>query len=470
METITIQGETFRVENEELVLPSDPEGDKKVDEKGRLLGGREYKGYNFTSDLREDPERVYMLSIDAARSAGYRDSLYFFRKNPKIIKITLHQREKDKLIEDGRLSGQLKSRNVTMVAVRNVYKLHGAKFIKGGKSVIDDYYEAEARASGKKEGQAVGGISQEEQERRREADKERDRSRRRPDTYTHTSVDAQGEPFTTTFGDSGLNPLARAGNWSLRKQMLQRADVNEENWMLELAKSVRGMNTELYETRRDRLVAFRRFDNGLAEQEYYESSDEDEDEDEDEEGEAGAEGDADPADDEQAKEDLPPWERESQKSASPPAAAGSIIKSKTEDNDDAMQVDQQEGGGETSGLSSSAAAVAKKARRKRPAPPIGIYEPFTHLPHFATSTQPAWARIEKVAARPKYIKDPRQQTKDGTGASDDVPILGGGRMGATAWGLASFSTELVNPPPPSSVVRIPAPPKLSEGDDSKPNL
>lgn len=70
-----------------------------------------------------------MLSIDAARAAGFRDSLYFFRRNPTIHKLACTQSEKDMLIDAGKLSSNLKSRAVTIVSARNVFKVFGAQFI-----------------------------------------------------------------------------------------------------------------------------------------------------------------------------------------------------------------------------------------------------------------------------------------------------------------------------------------------------
>lgn len=93
------------------------------------VADRQWKVHTFTSPLRPNPNRVYILSIDAARAAGFRDSLYFFRRNPMIHKLTCNQEEKDRLIELGRLSGNLKSRAVTMVAARNVFKVMGATFL-----------------------------------------------------------------------------------------------------------------------------------------------------------------------------------------------------------------------------------------------------------------------------------------------------------------------------------------------------
>lgn len=46
-----------------------------------------------------------------------------------INKLTCVQEEKDRLIELGRLSGNLKSRAVTMVSARNTFKVMGATFI-----------------------------------------------------------------------------------------------------------------------------------------------------------------------------------------------------------------------------------------------------------------------------------------------------------------------------------------------------
>jgi hypothetical protein len=70
-----------------------------------------------------------MLSIDAARAAGFRDSLYFFRRNVLIHKLSCSQMEKDRLIELGSLGTALKSRSVTIVSARNVFKVLGAAVV-----------------------------------------------------------------------------------------------------------------------------------------------------------------------------------------------------------------------------------------------------------------------------------------------------------------------------------------------------
>lgn len=71
-----------------------------------------------------------MLSIDAARTCGYKDSLYFFRSNKELAKLTLGGKEKEQLIDEGKLSERFRTRSVTMIAARNCFKLQGAKMIK----------------------------------------------------------------------------------------------------------------------------------------------------------------------------------------------------------------------------------------------------------------------------------------------------------------------------------------------------
>ena len=72
-----------------------------------------------------------MLAIDAARTSGFRDSLYYFRRNLLALKLNATQPEKDFLIEAGKLGSHLRTRSVTLITARSAYKLHGSKMIIG---------------------------------------------------------------------------------------------------------------------------------------------------------------------------------------------------------------------------------------------------------------------------------------------------------------------------------------------------
>lgn len=79
---------------------------------------------------------MYALTIDAARACGYTDSLAFLRRCPQVLKLGCNPDERQMLIDIGRVTGNLKHRMVTMVAVRNVFKLMGARVIKGEWKVL----------------------------------------------------------------------------------------------------------------------------------------------------------------------------------------------------------------------------------------------------------------------------------------------------------------------------------------------
>ena len=72
-EVVEVEGREYRIEDDALVLDTDPAGERKVDAAGHLQGGRTYRVPTFTSPERSDPNRLYMLSIDVARVLGFRD-------------------------------------------------------------------------------------------------------------------------------------------------------------------------------------------------------------------------------------------------------------------------------------------------------------------------------------------------------------------------------------------------------------
>lgn len=125
-----INGKVHVIEGDEFVTEEDPKGNTKIDAAGRLLGGRRFKAQTFNLPQRH-PEKMFMLAIDAARTSGFRDSLYYFRRNPLAFKLNATQPEKDHLIEIGKLGPHLRTRSVTLITARSAYKLHGAKMLIG---------------------------------------------------------------------------------------------------------------------------------------------------------------------------------------------------------------------------------------------------------------------------------------------------------------------------------------------------
>lgn len=137
--------------DDEALVDDDPEGNEKVDKKGHLQGGREYRVRTFT--IMGKDERLYMLSTEPARCCGFRDSYLFFTKHPKLYKVVVGDEEKRDLIDREILPNSYKGRNIGVVTARSVFREFGAKIIVGGRRVIDDYKVAEARANGDVEGE-----------------------------------------------------------------------------------------------------------------------------------------------------------------------------------------------------------------------------------------------------------------------------------------------------------------------------
>lgn len=150
-QSIDKDGTVLDIINDEVDLPEDPEGEKKVDKLGNLADGREYRCRTFTVLGRGD--RLYMLSTEPARCVGFRDSYLFFTKHRKLYKIIVNDEEKRDMIEREIIPHSYKGRTIGIVTARSVFREFGALIIVGGRRIIDDYEVAKAREEGVVEGE-----------------------------------------------------------------------------------------------------------------------------------------------------------------------------------------------------------------------------------------------------------------------------------------------------------------------------
>ena len=144
-------GNAMEIVDDEVLLPDDPEGEKKVDKLGNLLGGREYRCRTFT--ILGRGQRLYMLSTEPARCVGFRDSYLFFTKHRKLYKIIVDEDEKRDMIERDIIPHSYKGRSIGVVTARSVFREFGALIIVGGRRIIDDYNLAKAKEDGVIEGE-----------------------------------------------------------------------------------------------------------------------------------------------------------------------------------------------------------------------------------------------------------------------------------------------------------------------------
>lgn len=268
-----INGKVYVIEGDEFITEEDPKGNTKIDTAGRLLGGRRFKAQTFNLPQRH-PEKMFMLAIDAARTSGFRDSLYYFRRNPLAFKLNATQPEKDYLIEIGKLGPHLRTRSVTLITARSAYKLHGAKMLIGawqvpicgppvltrlrptdGRWVVDDYYEdkvlEDITSMGLQPGDLVGDLqdpsTQTELAQLTGGDKQS-----RVERGGGGGIYRAGGP-TTMFGGSGWGPYSDGPLNAVRKSLLTRDGLTEENWMSIAAQRTIETSEEFSKLRREAL-------------------------------------------------------------------------------------------------------------------------------------------------------------------------------------------------------------------------
>ncbi|KAI8343943.1 chromatin remodelling complex Rsc7/Swp82 subunit-domain-containing protein [Chlamydoabsidia padenii] len=124
------------IEEEESDL--DEAGEKKVDKGGHLLEGREYKVPTF--ELPNRGNALFMFSKDPAALLNFRDSFVFIKKNPKLVKVYITDEEKSYLVETNKLRSTFRTREVSVVSARSVYKVFGHRVVKKGRRGKDDYH------------------------------------------------------------------------------------------------------------------------------------------------------------------------------------------------------------------------------------------------------------------------------------------------------------------------------------------
>ncbi|KAI8991625.1 chromatin remodelling complex Rsc7/Swp82 subunit-domain-containing protein [Mycotypha africana] len=113
-------------------------GETKVDKFGRLQGGREYRVPTFTLPTRDDT--LFMFSKDPAALLGFRDSFVFLKKNVKLQKVHIDNNEKGHLVDSNLLRSTFRTREISVVTARSVFKQFGHRIVKRGRKGRDDYY------------------------------------------------------------------------------------------------------------------------------------------------------------------------------------------------------------------------------------------------------------------------------------------------------------------------------------------
>ncbi|KAF9928280.1 hypothetical protein FBU30_002502 [Linnemannia zychae] len=207
-------------DDEEIEGEIEEAGEAKITKEGELLGGREYKCRSFKLPARGD--RIYMMSMDAARVLGFRDSYLFFLKNPQLVRVNTTVEERAWMIEKGMLMANFKSKLIAVVTARSLFKSFGYRIIKKGRSRVDDYYESRAIDSGMADESEDDSVSKADDDGSMGANGSED-------TYSHV-------------GGKRKHTL-------LQQESFRQ--VTDLNWLYESAMAVRALNGQLKELRKE---------------------------------------------------------------------------------------------------------------------------------------------------------------------------------------------------------------------------
>ncbi|KAJ1847094.1 chromatin structure-remodeling complex subunit RSC7, partial [Coemansia sp. RSA 2708] len=138
----------------------DPAGEAKIDRDGYLQGGREFICPVFRSPFRHNTRRQYVLTMDCCRYTGARDSYMLFKQHPRMRRVETTQEERDFLADRMMIPKVTRFRPIALITARTAFREFGARIIKNGRYVVDDYWEeAKRREARHAEGTLVANMS-----------------------------------------------------------------------------------------------------------------------------------------------------------------------------------------------------------------------------------------------------------------------------------------------------------------------
>lgn len=226
------EGNMMEVIDDEVDLPEDSEGEKKVDKLGHLQGGRDYRCRTFTVLGRG--QRLYMLSTEPARCVGFRDSYLFFTKHKRLYKIIIDDDEKKDLIDRDLIPHSYKGRAIGIVTARSVFREFGAQIIVGGKRIIDDYEVTKMKEEGAVEGELAD-----------------------PNDIIEPGKEYNKNQYVAWHGASSVYhsgaPTVPLQSGKAADSKKKKVMVNDVNWQLEHAREASRFNAAIAATRRRNL-------------------------------------------------------------------------------------------------------------------------------------------------------------------------------------------------------------------------
>jgi hypothetical protein len=212
---------------------------EKLKKYAHLNKGREYRVPVFNLPTRG--ETLYMFSKDPAALLGYRDSFVFLKRNVNLVKVHINNVEKGYLVDSRQLRSSFRTREISVVTARSVFKQFGHRIIRKGRKGRDDYFYTEEADEPEEDILSDDGM------KRPNENNINNRLISANTTITQTNINSFGMNMTT-FNNT-VQPIAILGKNSLQYETANQY-MNELNWVHCAALTARQFNSSLFSYRR----------------------------------------------------------------------------------------------------------------------------------------------------------------------------------------------------------------------------
>lgn len=143
-------------EDEYLQTIFDESGERKISKNGWFYDHSMQERILITTfTLPGRGKKLFCLATDISKELLYRDLYLFLNRNKSVFKHAINESDKSFLIDQGILPTVFKSRPTGVVTFRSVYLIYGARLLKHGTRLTDDYWESTGRELGFTESDTV---------------------------------------------------------------------------------------------------------------------------------------------------------------------------------------------------------------------------------------------------------------------------------------------------------------------------
>ncbi|GMM35587.1 hypothetical protein DASC09_029120 [Saccharomycopsis crataegensis] len=142
--------------DEYLQIMTDNAGEQKISKNGFFYDkDQQDRIVVSTFTLPGRGKRLFVVATDISKELQFRDSYLFLHKNKSLVKFVTNDQDKAFLIDHKILPAPFKSRTIGVITFRSLFLIYGARLLRNGIRIKDDYWEDLGKTQGFKESDPV---------------------------------------------------------------------------------------------------------------------------------------------------------------------------------------------------------------------------------------------------------------------------------------------------------------------------